>query len=139
MLLQSLAGLLLAAVLLSADPFTYEYSGSTDAKGGAYITIVANENVENLDVVIKGDGKTIKKSFSMAKGSRQKISWSQSSAEAKYELYIQGDGVEANYAFEIIKQRAQGKMGKLKFKSSREDIIKRHTASYETPFAISSY
>lgn len=138
MLLKSLAGLLLAAVL-AADPFTYEYSGTTDAKGGAQITIVANENVENLEVVIKGDGKSIKKTFSMAKGSRQKITWQQSSKEARYEMHIQGSGVEADFAFEVVKSRPQAKLGKLRFKSSRKDILERHTATYETPFAISSY
>lgn len=138
MLLPPLAGLLLAAVLMG-DPFTYEYSGSTDASGTAFVVIQANEDVSDLEIVIGGDGQTIRKATSLKKGSKQKISWKQSSAQARYEMQIKGTGVEADFAFEIVRTKAQGKVGKLKVKSSREDIVKRHTATYESSFPLSSY
>jgi MYXO-CTERM domain-containing protein len=139
MMLPSLAGLVLAAALSMGDPFTYEYAGQTDASGTAYVVIVANENFESLDVTISGDGQTITKSLSMGKGSRKKIEWKQKSGQAKYDLKIKGQGMDADFTFEIVKTAVMGKVGKLKVKSSREDIVKRHQATYESSFALSSY
>lgn len=139
MILPTLAGYVLAAALTMGDPFTYEYAGQTDASGNAYIEIIANDDFKSLDVTIEGDGKTIQKTLSMGKGSRKRINWKQSSGQAKYELKIRGTGMEADFTFEIVKTKAMGKVGKLKVKSSREDIVKRNTAKYETSFALSSY
>ncbi len=139
MILPTIAGYVLAAALSLSDPFTYEYAGQTDASGNAYIEIIANDDFKSLDVTIDGDGKTIQKTLSLGKGSRKKITWKQSSGQAKYELKIRGDGMEADFTFEIVKTKAMGPVGKLKVKSSREDIVDRNTATYETSFALSSY
>ena len=104
---QLLASLALAWTL-AGDPFTYEYNGQTDGNGNAWIIIVNDEDMKDVEVVISGDGKTINKSPGNLKGgSRYKVNWKQSSPQAKYQLDIRarrksGD-VEGAFAFEIVK------------------------------------
>ncbi len=138
MVLSKLAGLALALVL-QLDPFSFEYPGQTDASGTVSFVIQANEDMEDLDIVIKGDGQTIRKSLSGLKaGQRQTLTWKQKGAHARYELEISGKG-EAVFSFEVVKAQAPGKVGTLKVKSTREDIVKRNTATFETSFALSNY
>ena len=45
-----------------------------------------------------------------------------------------------SFTFEIIKAAGPaGKVGKLTFKSTREDIVDRKKAKYQTPFALINY
>lgn len=129
---------LLAAA--AADPFSFEYPGQTEASGQTSLTIVANDPLPAFEVVITGDGQTITKKVPALKpGGKFKVAWKQKSASAKYQLEIQGNEVTANFAFEMVKPAAQGKVGKLAVKSSREDVVKRRTATYETSFALANY
>ncbi len=138
MLLQ--LGALLSLSLSLGDPFSFEYPGQTDASGAAYLLVVANDDIASFDVVIAGDGQTIRKTVpSLKAGAKFKLSWKQRGGEAKYQLNIDGGEIQADFAFEMVKPAAQGKVGKLKVKSSREDIVKRHTAVYETSFALANY
>lgn len=141
MLIANLAGLVLAALLTVADPMSFEYSGQTDAGGTAFLVIRANQALDDLEVVITGDGQTIKKSIgSMRNGQTVKVSWKQKSAQARYSLEVGGANVEANFAFEIAKAKGGGqKLGKLKVRSTREDIIDRQTAMFETSFDLANY
>ncbi len=142
-LVSTFAQVALAAFLSFADPLTYEYSGQTDGSGKAFLVVKANQNIDDVQVVIKGDGKTIKKSVgSMKAGQQYKVSWSQSSGRAKYQMEVQGEGIEANFAFEIVKaagKGSKGKLGQFKVRSSREDVVDRNTALFETTFDLTSY
>lgn len=137
------AGLALAFVL-AGDPFTYEYAGQTDGSGNAWIIIVINEDMKDVEVTIVGDDQTITRSpGNLKSGSRYKVQWSQKGAQAKYQLDVkarrrEGD-VSGAFGFEIVKTKAAGKVGKLKVRSSREDIVKRNKAEYESTFALARY
>jgi MYXO-CTERM domain-containing protein len=135
------AKLALAAFLSLNDPFTFEYSGQTATGGQASLTIRANQDLEDVQVTIKGDGKTINKSLGKMKaGKTQKITWTQSAAQARYDLEVNGQGVEAVFAFEVVKPKTgEGKLEKLKVKSSREDVVKRRQATFETSFDLANY
>jgi len=142
MLLPNLAGLALSAVVATAtDPVSYEFSPQADAQGKAYLTVTFNEPTDGVEIVIKGDdGSTIKRSpGSMKAGKDYKISWTQKSQQVRYEMELTGDSLSGNFTFEIIKAAAKGKVGKLKFMSSREDIVDRQQAKYTTSFALTSY
>lgn len=142
MLLPNLAGLALSAVVAFAtDPVSYEYSPQTDAKGKAFLTVTFNEPATGVQIVIKGDdGSTIKKSPGSVKGGKDyQIAWTQKGQQVRYEMELTGDSISGNFTFEIIKQAAKGKVGKLKFKSSREDVVDRQQAKYGTSFALTSY
>lgn len=141
MILAKLAPLALAALLSWNDPFTFEYSGQTGAGGQVSLVIRANQDLEDVKVKIKGDGKTIEKSLGkMKSGKTQKITWTQSGGQAKYDLEVTGQGVEAVFAFEVVKPRTgEGKLEKLKVKSTREDVVKRRQASFETSFPLVNY
>jgi MYXO-CTERM domain-containing protein len=136
-----LAPLFSALLSLSfADPFSFEYPGQTEASGSTYLVVVANDDLPAFEVAISGDGQNIKKSVPALKsGAKHKITWKQKSGTAKYQLVIDGGSVSADFAFEMVKPAAQGKVGKLKVKSSREDVVKRRTATYETSFALANY
>ncbi|MBC8071223.1 MAG: OmpA family protein, partial [Deltaproteobacteria bacterium] len=136
-----LAPLFSALLSLSfADPFSFEYPGQTEASGSTYLVVVANDDLPAFDVVISGDGQSIKKSVPALKsGAKHKVTWKQKSPSAKYQLVIDGGEINADFAFEMVKPAAQGKVGKLKVKSSREDVVKRRTAIYETSFALTNY
>ncbi len=142
-LVSTIAQVALAAFLSFADPLTYEYSGQTDGSGTAYLVVKANQNIDDVELVISGDGKTIKKAVgSMTAGQQYKVTWKQSSGRAKYQMDLQGGGVEADFAFEIVKAAgsgAQGKLGQFKVRSSREDVVDRNTAEFETTFDLTSY
>ena len=135
------AKLALAAFLSLNDPFTFEYSGQTASGGKASLTIRANQDLEDVQVTIKGDGKTINKSLGKMKaGKTQKITWTQSAAQARYDLEVNGQGVEAVFALEVLKPKTgEGKLEKLKVKSSREDVVKRRQATFETSFDLANY
>jgi outer membrane protein OmpA-like peptidoglycan-associated protein len=123
-----------------ADPFAFEYPGQTEPSGATSLTIVANDDMPAFEVNITGDGQTItKKVPALKSGAKHKITWKQKGASAKYQLVIDGGQMSADFAFEMVKPAAQGKVGKLKVKSSREDVVKRRTATYETSFALSNY
>lgn len=142
MMLPNLAGLALCAVVAFAtDPVSYEYSPQADAQGKAFLTVTFNEPADGVEIIIRGDdGSTIKrKPGSMSGGKEYQISWTQKSPTVRYEMELAGDSLSGNFTFEIIKAAAQGKVGKLKFMSSREDIVDRRQAKYETSFALSSY
>ncbi len=143
MLLPNLASLALSAmVAYAADPVSYEYSPQTDAQGKAYLTVTFNEPASGVDIVIRGDdGKTIKKSpGNMKAGKDYKISWNQKGKQVRYEMELTGSDMSGNFTFEIIKAAGPaGKVGKLTFKSSREDIVKRKKAKYKTSFKLTSY
>ncbi|HWB75983.1 MAG TPA: OmpA family protein [Nannocystaceae bacterium] len=130
-----------ALVSLSfADPFSFEYPGQTEATGATYLVVVANDDIPAFEVKISGDGQTItKKVPALKSGGKHKITWKQKSASAKYQLVIDGGEMSADFAFEMVKPAAQGKVGKLKVKSSREDVVKRRQATYETSFALTNY
>lgn len=130
-----------ALVSLSfADPFSFEYPGQTEASGSTYLVIVANDDIPAFEVKISGDGQTItKKVPALKSGGKHKITWKQKSASSKYQLVIDGGEMSADFAFEMVKPAAQGKVGKLKVKSSREDVVKRRQATYETSFALTNY
>ena len=141
MVLAKLAGVALAAFLSFADPFSFEYAGQTNKGGQAYLTVVANQDLADVVVTIKGDGKTIKKSLGkMKSGKRHKITWNQKSGKARYDLEVTGQGVEAVFAFEIVKAASPGgKLQKLKVRSTRDDVVKRRTATFETSFDLVNY
>jgi MYXO-CTERM domain-containing protein len=122
------------------DPFTFDYPGQTDASGQTQLTLTANDDIPSFELVISGDGQEIKKSVpGLKKGKKFKVAWKQKSAQSKYQLVIDGKELHADFAFEMVKPAAQGKVGKLRVKSSREDIVKRHTAEYETTFTLARY
>jgi MYXO-CTERM domain-containing protein len=141
MVLAKLAPLALAAFLSFGDPFTFEYSGQTGPGGQVSLVVRANQDLENVVVVIKGDGKTINKNLGrMKSGKSQKITWNQSGGRAKYDLEVNGTGVEAVFAFEVTKPRTgEGRLEKLKVRSTREDVVKRRTASFQTSFPLVNY
>ena len=141
MIFAKLAPLALAAFLAWNDPFTFEYSGQTGAGGQVSLVIRANQDLEDVKVTIKGDGKTIEKSLGkMKQGKTQKLTWTQASGQAKYDLEITGQGVEAAFAFEVLKPKTgEGKLEKFKVRSTREDVIKRRQASFETSFPLVNY
>lgn len=135
-----LPGALLSLALSLGDPFSFEYPGQTEASGAAYLVIVANDDLPAFDVVITGDDQTIRKSVPALKsGAKFKVTWKQKGGQAKYALAIDGGEVQADFGFEMVKPAAQGKVGKLRVKSSREDIVKRRNATYETSFALANY
>ncbi len=142
MMLPNLAGLALSAVVAFAtDPVSYEFSPQADAQGKASLTVTFNEPAAGVEIVIRGDdGTTIKrKPGSMGAGKDYQITWNQKGAQVRYEMELTGDSLSGNFTFEIIKAAAKGKVGKLKFMSSREDIVDRRQAKYETSFALTSY
>ncbi|MBL4686088.1 MAG: OmpA family protein, partial [Nannocystaceae bacterium] len=135
---------LAVAWALAGDPFTYEYAGQTDGSGNAWIVVVNNEDMKDVEITIAGDGKTVTRSpGNLKQGSRYKVSWKQKNGQARYQLDInarrkEGD-VSGSFAFEVIKTKAAGKIGKLKVRSTREDIVKRHKAEFETTFQLARY
>jgi MYXO-CTERM domain-containing protein len=140
MILAKLVAPLMLALALHNDPFSFEFPGQTDGSGGAYLVIRANEPISGAELVITGDGKTIRKTLpSLKQGQTHKITWKQSASQAKYELEIQGGGLQAGFGFEIVKAAPAGAIGKLQLTASREDIVKRHHATYKTPFALTGY
>lgn len=140
MVLAKLVAPMLLALALSADPFSFQYAGQTSGNGKAYLTVRANQPMTGVEAVIKGDGQTIRKRLpDMKAGQSHKITWKQKSAQARYQLEIHGDGVEANFAFEIARAAPSGKVGKLQPMSSREDVVERRQATYKTSFPLTSY
>jgi MYXO-CTERM domain-containing protein len=142
MLLPNLAVLApLAMVALATDPVSYEFSPQTDAQGKAFLTVTFNEPAQGVEIVIRGDdGNTIKKKVgNVGSGKDVKITWTQKGPQVRYEMDLSGEALSGNFTFEIIKQAAKGKVGQLKFLSSREDIVDRKQAKYQTSFALSSY
>ncbi len=128
------------AAAAAADPFSFEYPGQTDPSGKTALTIVANQPLPAFEVVITGDDQTIAKKVPALKaGGKFKVAWKQKSSTAKYQLEIQGTELTASFSFEMIKPAAQGKIGTLQVKSSREDVVKRRTATYKTSFALANY
>jgi MYXO-CTERM domain-containing protein len=130
-----------AVVAFATDPVSYEFSPQTDAQGKAFLKVTFNEPAEGVEVVIKGDdGTSITKKIGKAgAGKDVQITWTQKSPQVKYEMELTGEALGGNFTFEIIKAAAKGKVGKLKFLSSREDIVDRKQAKYETSFALTSY
>jgi hypothetical protein len=140
MILAKLVAPLMLALASANDPISFEFPGVTDGKGTAYVVLRANEPISGAQIVIEGDGKTIRKQLpNLKQGQTHKIVWKQSATQARYELEIEGGGLQASFAFEIGKAAPTGKIGKLQLTSSREDIVMRHHATYKTPFALSSY
>ncbi len=134
------ATLVYVAASAVADPFSFEYPGQTDPSGSTYLVIVANDDLKAFDVTITGDDQTIRKHVPALKaGAKHKLTWKQKSGTAKYQLVIDGGEMSADFAFEMVKPAAAGKVGKLKVKSSREDVVKRHNVTYETSFALANY
>ncbi len=136
-----LAPLIPALLSLSfADPFSFEYPGQTEASGATSLTVVANDDLPAFELKITGDGQTItKKVPALKSGGKHTVKWKQKGGSAKYQLVIEGGEINADFAFEMVKPAAQGKVGKLKVKSSREDVVKRRTATYETSFKLTNY
>ena len=130
-----------ALVALATDPVSYEFSPQTDAQGKASLTVTFNEPAEGVEIVIRGDdGSTIKKKpGNVGAGKDIQVTWTQKSPQVRYEMELTGEALSGNFTFEIIKAAAKGKVGKLKFMSSREDIVDRNQAKYETSFALTSY
>ncbi|MEM7156457.1 MAG: OmpA family protein [Myxococcota bacterium] len=142
MLLPQIAGLALATVVASAtDPVDFQYSPQTDAQGKTTFTITFNEGSAGVNVVIKGDdGTTVKRNLgTVKKGKTVNITWKQKSQAVQYEMDLTGDTLNGNFTFNVIKAAAKGPAGKLKFKSSREDIVDKRKAKYQTSFALTSY
>ena len=105
-------GALLSFSLLFADPFSFEYPGTTEASGSTSLTILANEDTPAFELVIAGDDQTIKKSVpALEAGKKFKVTWKQRGAQAKYQLNIDGGEVQADFGFERIKPKAMGKVG----------------------------
>ncbi len=143
-LASTFAQVALAAFLSFADPLSFEYSGTTDKSGKTFIVVKANQAIDDVQVTIKGDGQTVKKSIgSMKAGQQYKVVWNQRSGKAKYQLDVTGESIEANFAFEVVKstggQGSGGKLGQFKVRSSREDVVKRNTAEFETTFDLTAY
>jgi len=140
MFFSKLAGFALALVL-AMDPFAFEFSSQTDVQGRAHMVIRANEAMPTgVSVTITGDGQTIQRSVpKLRAGGTHKISWTQKSKLAKYQLKITGGDMETDFEFEVRKAIAGGKVGKLQPLSSREDIVKHKRSKYRTSFALSSY
>ena len=135
MLLPHLAGLALCTVVASAtDPVDFQYSPQTDAQGKTTFTITFNEGSAGVNVVIKGDdGSTIKRNLGTVKrGKVAKITWKQKSQAVQYEMELTGKTLNGNFTFNVIKAAAKGPAGKLKFKSSREDIVDKRKAKYQS-------
>lgn len=122
------------------DPFSFDYPGTTDASGQTQLVLTANDDIPEFEIVISGDGQEIRKTIpGLKKGKTQKFTWKQKSGQAKYQLQIDGKELHANFTFEMIKPAALGKIGTLRRKSSREDVVKRHVSEYETTFALTRY
>lgn len=143
-LASTFAQVALAAFLSFADPLSFEYSGTTDQNGNTFIVVKANQAIDDVEVVIAGDGQTIKKAIgSMTAGQEVKVLWKQGSGKAKYQLDVQGENIEANFAFEVVKssggQGSGGKLGQFKVRSSREDVVQRQRAEFETTFDLTAY
>ncbi|MCA9651415.1 MAG: OmpA family protein [Myxococcales bacterium] len=142
MLLTNLAAVSLAAVVATAgDPVTYEYSPQTDASGKVSFTLQFHEGSSGVEVVITGDdGSKVKKSIGTVKAGKDvTITWTQKSSAVRYEMELSAETLSGNFTFEVVKAGPKGAVGKLKFKSSREDIVDRHQATYQTPFALTNY
>lgn len=135
------AGVGLALSTHAADPVSYEYSPQADASGKAWLSIRFNEPAQDVNVTIKGnDGSTIKRSLGDVRGGKDvKIGWTQKKREVRYEMTFSGAELSGNFTFEIIKADAKGKVAKLQFRSSREDIVDRKKATYKTPSELTSY
>ena len=140
MILAKLAQVALGALLYLGDPLSFEFNGTTDASGQAFMVVKANESLEHVKVTIKGDDQTINKDIgSMKAGQSYKVVWKQRGARAKYQMEVTGGSVEANFGFEVVKQGPTGKIGQLKPTSSREDLTDRNRSTYQTPFTIANY
>ena len=142
MILSKLCGLVFAAVVALTDPITFEYAGQTDAKGQAFLVIKAGENVREVTVEVRGDGKTIKKDVGdMKAGSTYRVVWKQSAAQARYEFDVRGKNFEATgFAFEVVKGKAAGggKPG-IRPRTTYQDVAFRRRASFETATELTSY
>lgn len=134
-----LAACSLALLLHAMDPVSYEYSPQTDTRGQAYVVVKANESLPNIQVVITGDGQTIRRSLSLRSGASKKITWKQKSGQADYQLKIQAGNISGDFNFSVQKATAGGKVGKLKVMSGRDEIVKDHKVTYKTSFAIAAY
>lgn len=134
-----LAAWALALFLAALDPFSFEYSPQTDAKGQAYVMIKANEALPPIEVEITGDGQTIRRTVKLRAGGSKKITWRQKSGSADYKLKIVAGDVMTDFNFTVSKAMAGGKVGKLQVMSGRDEIVKEHKVTYKTSFAIASY
>jgi MYXO-CTERM domain-containing protein len=129
--------IVLTALFAFDDPFSFEYPGTTEASGATQLVIVANDDISPFELVINGDGQEIKKSVpGLKKGKTYKVAWKQKGTQAKYDLAIDGKDLHAAFSFEMLKPAAKGKIGNLRRKSSREDVVKRHVSEYETTFPL---
>ena len=129
------------ALLLAAEPFQFEFAGQTDSSGRAHLTVIANEAMPTIEVVIEGDGQTIRKTISgMAAGTRKTIQWQQRAATAEYDLDIRGGNMQTDFRFKVTKGVGSAKAtGRLQVLSDREEIVKGKKIRYRTSSALSSY
>ncbi|MEX1369298.1 MAG: OmpA family protein [Nannocystaceae bacterium] len=142
MLRSHLALTTLAAVVASAsDPVTYAYSPQTDASGKVSFTLQFHQGSSNVEVVINGDdGSTVKRSLGTVKAGKEvNVTWTQRKSAVRYEMELTAETLNGNFTFEVVKAAPKGGIGKLKFISSREDIVDRRKASYKAPFPLTSY
>lgn len=142
MMFAQLVPLAFDAILGLSNPISYEYSGQTDASGTAFIEVIANEELDDVEVEVEGDDQTIKKAVGdMNPGQHAKITWSQKSPRARYEADIRSRSIEATFAFEVVRMAGSevGTLGRLKVRSTRDDIIERGQATFETTFALNGY
>lgn len=141
MLLAKLLAPLALTLTLLLNPVQFEYDGQLQSGNKAHITIIANEDLSPFTVTIEGDGKTIRKKVpGLRAGSRKKITWSQSSKVASYNLSIESEELTASFPFKIAKAVGKaGKIGNLVVLSDRDEIVKGHKVRYRAPSPLSSY
>lgn len=142
MLIANLAPLALSLFLAFASPFSYEFSGNTSPSGEAYIEITTNETFRDVEVEIRGDGRTLTRSLGTMKGgSTQKVAWTQKGDKARYEVDLRSPDGTGAFAFEVVKVGATASRGPvaLKPRATIADIRERGTAIYETTFQTTKY
>lgn len=136
MLFVKIAPLALSAYLAFASPFSYEFSGNTSPSGDAYIVITTNQSFRDVQLEIRGDGRTQTRSLGdMKAGATQKVTWTQRGDKVRYEVDLSSPDGTGAFTFEVIKAGAVAKGPiALKPRATVQDIRDRGTAIYETTF-----
>ncbi len=137
----NLAGFVLA-VLLSAGGFSYTFSNEAKPNGEAFVEVSAKGgDLPPMDVIIKGDGQTIKKSVPALKnGQKHRIDWIQQTPRATYKMELTGPRINGSTSFEIVKSTGKKSTGpgRIINKTTPEDIENRKV-KFQVAFDVASY
>ncbi|MEE9383558.1 MAG: OmpA family protein [Nannocystaceae bacterium] len=140
MLSKLLLAPLLALFLWADEPFRFEFSSQTDAKGMAYLVVHASQSVKGIEIRIEGsNGQVVKKVINARAGNDYRITWRQKSKEVQYELSIKGGDVETDFVFDVRRPVAGGMVKAPSLVSSASDVVEEHKATYKTSFTMTSY